>query len=116
LTRVYIRQKVDPSEALSLSTYTFEAIKNFLKIREAWLPKILGVEHDYLEVFASTGCIPQVVYTPLNAGGCRGDLSPLWGFGGAHPPLAGGSKGQRSLGGGFRASAPKAKNRCKIAL
>jgi len=32
--------KSDPSEALGLSTYTNEATNNFLKIREAWLPKL----------------------------------------------------------------------------
>ena len=29
-----------PNEALGLSTYTTEASNNFLKIREAWLPKL----------------------------------------------------------------------------
>ena len=47
LSRVYIsksttkiQQKSDPSEALGLYTYTNEATNNFLKIREAWLPKL----------------------------------------------------------------------------
>ncbi len=34
------QKKVDPSEALCLSTYTNEAMNIFLKIREAWLPKL----------------------------------------------------------------------------
>ena len=35
-----VQQKFDPSEALGLSTYTIEAPNSFLKIREAWLPKL----------------------------------------------------------------------------
>jgi len=34
------KKKIDPSEALGLSTYTSEATNSFLKIREAWLPKL----------------------------------------------------------------------------
>ena len=47
LSRVYIsksttkiQQKSDPSEALGLSTYKNEATNSFLKITEAWLPKL----------------------------------------------------------------------------
>lgn len=35
-----VQQKFDPSEALGLSTYTTKAPNSFLKIREAWLPKL----------------------------------------------------------------------------
>jgi len=77
----------------------------------------LGVEHDYLEVFVSVGCISQEVCTPLHAGGCGGDLLPPP-CGGARGliPLARGSGGQQSLGWGFKGRAPEAKNKCKIAL
>jgi len=41
LSRVYTRKKKShPNEALGLSTYKSEATNNFLKIREAWLPKV----------------------------------------------------------------------------
>ena len=48
------------------------------------------MEHDHLEVFVVVVCIPQEVCTPLHAGGCGGDLSPLQGFGGSDPPWLGG--------------------------
>ena len=51
-----IQQKSHPSEALGLSTYTNEATNNFLKIREAWLPK--------LEIVIS---YPPLVRLPANA-------------------------------------------------
>ena len=35
-----IQQKFYHSEAIGLFTYTSEASNNFLKIREAWLPKL----------------------------------------------------------------------------
>jgi len=47
LSKVYIskivtkiQQKSKPSEALGISTYTNEATNSFLKIREAWFPKL----------------------------------------------------------------------------
>jgi len=39
-TAAKIQQKFNPSEALGLYTYTNEAPNSFLKIREAWLPKL----------------------------------------------------------------------------
>jgi len=54
---------------------------------------MLYVEHDCLEVFVLAGYIPQEFCIPLHAGGCQGDLSPLWGSKVADPPLARGSKG-----------------------
>ena len=41
------------------------------------------MEHDYLEVFVSAGCIPQEVCTPLHVRGCGGS-------GGLIPPRLGG--------------------------
>ena len=40
LSREKLQQKFDLSEAIGLSTYTTEAPNSFLKIREAWLPKL----------------------------------------------------------------------------
>jgi len=51
---------------------------------------MLGVEHDYLEVFVSTRCISQEVCTLLQARGCRGDFpSPRGGLGGLISPWLG---------------------------
>ena len=75
---------------------------------------MLGVEHDFhldSEILVLAGCIPQENCTPLQ----RGGLVPLVGSRGVDP-LAGGSGGQRSPGGGFGGSALEAKNRCKISL
>ena len=63
------------------------------------------MEHDYLEVFVSAGCIPQEVCTPLHAGGT---CPPHGGSRGPIPP-AGGSGGQRSPGGHSGAAPPKLK-------
>jgi hypothetical protein len=63
--------------------------------------RLLGVEHDYLEVFVSAGCIPQEVCTPLHAGGCGGGPprggpgGRAGGSGGSGPPPGGGFRGQR---------------------
>ena len=66
--------------------------------------RLLGVEHDYLEVFVSAGCILQEDCTPIHVGGCGGDLSPS----------AGGSRGQQSLDGGFKGNTLEAKKICKL--
>ena len=89
----------------------FSSVVSMLNITLVFIPKlgmlaaitpeqlVLGVEPDYL-VYSkvSAGCIPQEDCTPLHArvvGGGAGPVVPRRGFGG---------------------SAPKAKNRCKIAL
>ena len=76
---------------------------------------LLGVEHDFLEVFVSAGCMPQEVCTPLHARGCGGDLCPSRGFGGAHPPQLGGPGANGPSAGVSGAAPPKLKTDVKLA-
>ena len=78
--------------------------------------RLLGVEHDYLEVFVSAGCIPQVIYTPPHVGGCGGGglVLPPQGFGGAHRPRLGGPRVSGPPAGVSGATPPKLKTDVKL--